>query len=572
MKYPSWLSSKNLIPSCAIFLIIALFYMICFHFSYNFFYQDDYHLLHFVTVFQENSITFSEKFHALFDLHNEHRIVFPRLFVLLDYYIQGQLDWRVLNAVAALYYLGIFSFFVIIIRKQNFNLWYCLPVALFIFQPASFENYYWTISILQQVGNVFWAMFLFYSIIYFSPNKFWISVIIGTVLTFTHGNGLFGLAIAALILLIQKRYLHLTLWIGFMILISTFYFWNYRTGQNSNPIGSLSNPTRLIACFGGFFGCFSRNFFKIDYGIKGAISVGLIQFSILVLFTFKGVIFHLKTKKIEFRAYFPQNESHFLLAVFAYFFITACLVALSRAWSSIEAGLQNRYLHNSVFIVVLLYVTILTKSPINVRKYLAVSFIILGMGFYTFSWYSNVSIITFQRKLQESDCSNYKRNGLTMVNDSSINQNIKRTLTKSFQDGVSVFPENMLDNEIQNLDKLPKLIYPKLAIEITKDSSFTQDIVRSSYRELYQFVNLNLPAESEHYLIFKSPKNTFVYPTHKRKNAKRNLLLTGNFYINGFYTTVLTDAMPQGEYQIGILQKNKLKTAYIPTQYKIHTH
>jgi hypothetical protein len=569
MKYLSWLSSKNLIPLCAILLIIALFYIVCFRFSYNFFYQDDFHLLRFVTVFQDNSISFSQKIYNLFDLHNEHRIVFPRLIVLLDFYIQGYLDWRVLNFIAALYYLGIFVFFMITLRKQNIGLWYCLPVALFIFQPASYENFYWTISILQQVGNVFWAMFLFYSILYFSNNKLWVSILIGTILTFTHGNGLFGLVIVAMILLLQKRYFHLILWVVFVITIYIFYFWNYRTGQNSDPIGSLSNPKRLIACFGGFYGCFTRELYSTIIGIKGAILGGLLIFSILVIFTLRGVNYNLKTKKIELKTYFIQNENYYLLAIFSYFFITACLVSLSRGWSSIEAGLQNRYLHNSVFIFVLLYVTILIKTHLKFRKYIAILFLILGGSFYIFSWYFNIPTIIFQRSLQEADCINFKKNGLSVINDSSFNQNIQRVLLKSYHDGVSVYPEKMFDNEIQNLDKLPKIIYPNLTVEISKYTSITQDIVNTSYRELYQIVNLSLPVEGEYYVVFKSSINTFVYPTYKRKNAKRKWVLTGNFYIDGFYTTVLTDAMPVGEYQIGILQKNKKKTSYIPTLYKI---
>ncbi len=571
MKYQNYLSSKNLIPLCAFFLIIAPFYIACFHFSYNFFYQDDYHLLRFVTIFQDNTVSFTEKIHALFDLHNEHRIVFPRLFVLINFYIQGHLDWRILNFVAALYYFGIFSFFAIILHKQNFSLWYILPIALFIFQPAAFENFYWTISILQQVGNIFWAMFLFYSLIYFPPNKFWISVLIGIVLTFTHGNGLFGLAIGVLILLLQKRYLHLTYWIGFMISISLFYFWDYRTGQNSNLISSLSNPIRLIACFGGFYGCFTRAFFSSGNSFEMAITFGLLIFLILIIYTFKGVGIDLKAKKIKFKTYFSQKENYFLLAIFNYFFITACLVSLSRAWSTIEAGLQNRYLHNSVFIVVLLYATILTKSNLKVRRYIAILFAIFGISFFILSWYANISTLIFQKNLQESDCVNYKRNGLTIINDSSFNYNIQSILSQSFKDSVSIFPANKMDNEIQNLDKLPTLHYPDLVLKISKDSVFTQDIVTSSYREVYQFINLTLPVEENYFVIFKSSKNTFIYPTYKRKNAKQKLFLTGQFFMSGFYTTVLTDAMPRGEYQIGILQKNERNTAYIPTLHKIHT-
>ena len=128
MKYNN-LSVLNKFSVLAILLVIFIFYFACYHFSYNFFYQDDFHLLRFVTIFQDSSIPFQQKINALYDQHNEHRIIFPRLFVLIDYYIQGHLDWKILNTISALYYLGIFTFFALIIKKINLSNWYVVPVA-----------------------------------------------------------------------------------------------------------------------------------------------------------------------------------------------------------------------------------------------------------------------------------------------------------------------------------------------------------------------------------------------------------------------------------------------------------
>ena len=55
------------LPSFVITAIVAIFYIVCNHFSYNFFYQDDYHLLRFVTVIEDNSVSFQEKLNTLWD-------------------------------------------------------------------------------------------------------------------------------------------------------------------------------------------------------------------------------------------------------------------------------------------------------------------------------------------------------------------------------------------------------------------------------------------------------------------------------------------------------------------------
>lgn len=565
-------SLPNLLSIIGIAIIIFVFYYACNKFSYNFFYQDDFHLLRFVTIFEDDSVSFQQKLITLNGLHNEHRIIFPRLFVLIDYYLQGHIDWQVLNVVSALYYLGIFTFFALIIKKINLSYWYILPVALFIFQPSAYQNFYWTISILQQVGNLFWAMFLFYSLVYFKSRNFWISLVLIIVLTFTHGNGLFAFGVGGLLLLLQKRFVQLGIWVGLMVLVATYYFWGYYTAQSSNVSGSLSNPIRLIGCFGGFWGGFIYDFSKNSYRIIFTILGGLLIFSILSLINLKLVLNHFFTKiRAKFQTYFPQ-ENLFLFACFLYLTITAALVALSRSWSSIEAGFQNRYLHNSVIALVLLYVTILPIKSLFLRKSFGIIMLFTGLLFNIFSWYSNYESLAFQRKSQESDAINYEFNKISIVNDKSFNSNIKSILQQSYNDGVSIFPESPLTEVVSNLNKfiIPPII--DYQIDIKKDSSLEFNIANSNYRDIYYLNNFSLPYKGDVFIIMKSAQNTFISPTSHRRNSKINQLKTGQFFTNGFTTTIMTDAMPENEYQIGIVQKVHNQFIYIPTKYKIMTH
>lgn len=570
MKYNN-LSVLNKFSILAILLIIFIFYFACYHFSYNFFYQDDFHLLRFVTIFQDSSITFQQKLSALYDQHNEHRIIFPRLFVLIDYYIQGHLDWKILNTVSALYYLGIFTFFALIIKKINLSNWYIVPVALFIFQPSAYQNFYWTISIMQQVGNLFWALFLFYSLVYFKPEKFWVSILLIIVLTFTHGNGLFGFGVGGILLFFQKRYKHLIIWIGLMIIVAGFYFHGYFTAQSSNISGSLSDPIRLIGCFGGFFGGFIYNFIKNSFQVFLTILGGLTIFLILAVINFKVIINHFFTKfQSKFQQYFPK-ENLFLLAFFLYLSVTAGLVSLSRSWSSIEAGFQNRYLHNSVIALVLLYVTFLHYNSLKFKRDVGIVFLICGIMFNIFTWYSNYEILSLQRKSQEADALNYHLNDISIVNDKSFNNNIRPILNQSFSNGVSVFPKSDLSDVLVNLEVLRPLRTIDYQIDIQRDSSLEFNISNSNYRDVYQFSNFDLPYNGNVFVIMKSSKNTFIGATNHRRNSKSKFLRTGQFFTDGFYTSIMTDAMPKNEYQVGILQNFKNRFIYYPTKYKITT-
>ena len=570
MKYNN-LSVLNKFSVLAILLVILIFYFACYHFSYNFFYQDDFHLLRFVTIFQDSSIPFQQKINALYDQHNEHRIIFPRLFVLIDYYIQGHLDWKILNTISALYYLGIFTFFALIIKKINLSNWYVVPVALFIFQPSAYQNFYWTISIMQQVGNLFWALFLFYSLVYFKPEKFWVSILLIIVLTFTHGNGLFGFGVGGLLLFFQKRYKHLIIWIGLMIIVAGFYFHGYFTAQNSNISGSLSDPIRLIGCFGGFFGGFIHDFFKNSFQVLITILGGLIIFLVLAIINLKLILNHFfDTIKPKFQQYFPQ-ENLFLLACFLYLSITAGLVALSRSWSSIEAGFQNRYLHNSVIALVLFYVTFLHYKSLKFKRDVGVVFLICGVLFNIFNWYSNYEILTLQRNSQEADAVNYQLDNISIVNDKSFNNNIKPMLDKSFNNGISIFPKSDLTDALVNLEALKSTQTINYQIDIQKDSLLEFNISNSNYRDIYEFNNFDLPQKGNVFVILKSLKNTFISPANHRRNSKSMFLRTGQFFTDGFYASIMTDAMPKNEYQVGILQNSKNSFIYYPTKYKITT-
>lgn len=565
MTIAKFTSILNTFSSLIIILLISLFYIACYHFGYNFFYQDDYHLLRYVTLTQDNSLGISEKLKALWDLHNEHRIVFPRLLVLADFYIQRHIDWQVLNTVAALYYFGIFIFLYLIIKKIALPIWYAVPIALLIFQPSSHENFYWTISILQQVGNIFWAMFLFYSLIYFRPKYFWISIIIAIILTFTHGNGLFALGVAGILLFIQKRHKELLIWMLLILLISITYFWGYHTAQNSNITGSLSKPIQLMSCFGSFWGNFIKDLIRNSHKIKIAILGGIFIFSSLAILNFK-FLYHIFLNHTNLKI---SKEKLFVFGVFAFFLITSALVALSRSWSSIEAGFQNRYLHNSVITFTLLYISILSLKSKKITKITGIIFLVLGMVYNIFSWYSSFEFIKLHKKIQESDAINYQLNGITTVNEKSFNRNISSMLKQSFDSGVSIFPESLLTKTIKNLDKIKTNTTLNLPIDIQKDSLLIFDINNSSYSRIYHLQNYTLPIKAEVFLVFKSNKNIFVWATSHRRNSKKNFLATGKFFTDGFFSTVKTDAMPDNEYAIGILQKNNNQFIYYPTKYKI---
>ncbi|MEA5256895.1 hypothetical protein VB264_03805 [Arcicella aquatica] len=559
----------NSIAYLSIILIVGIYYSVCYSNSYNFFFQDDYHLLSFVNTAYNPLLTFTEKLQALWSLHNEHRIVFPRLFVLIDCYLQGHIDWKVLNTVATLYYLGIFIIFSLFIKRLKLSIIYVVPIAFIIFQPASTDNYLWTISTLQQVGNIFWAMLLFYSVCFFSPKYFWISIILVLVLTFTHGNGLFSFPVVALILLFQKRFKQLIIWICLMIFVAMIYFWGYQNGQNSNLAGSLSDPTRLALCFGGFWGSFVSIISHRLETYYQAITLGFIVFVTLLFFnlrlTYHETLTLFNKKHSTIQAKESSVNGHFLLAYFIFFTITALLVTLSRSWSGLESSFANRYLHNSFILFVLFYCTLLYYLP-TFKRSIVGSFLILGIVFNAFSWYQNFDRIIYIKYLNQAEAFNYQHDKITVENAASFNRNIRDVLAQSFQNGVSVFPDNFLQPSIFNAANQIPDFSSQYNLVISKDSLLMLDAKESHYLPRVMLKNTTLPYDGQAFVVFKSSKNTYIYPVLHQKSGRRRFMQLEPYFTKGFSTSVLLDSFEKNTYQIGIIQKinNQLVCHFTP--------
>jgi uncharacterized membrane protein YobD (UPF0266 family) len=144
-------------------------------------------------------------------------------------------------------------------------------------------------------------------------------------------------------------------------------------------------------------------------------------------------------------------------------------------------------------------------------------------------------------------------------------------LQESFKKGISILPKSDLSAIIneKSLSKLTK--FTDYQIDIQKDSLFEFDISSSHYRIIYELNNFTLPQKGEVYIVLKSPLNIFISATTHRRNAKIVFLKTGHFFTNGFMTSIMTDAMPKNEYQVGILQHASDNFIYFPTKYKIQT-
>lgn len=533
-------------------LFFTIFIVILQQYCYNFFFADDYHLLRYVTDSQ-NTSSFKEQISLLFDLHNEHRIIFPRLFTLLIYKFFGYIDWKYYNLISLLYYLGICCIFQSFFNKTKLSYYYFLPIPFLLFQPIAHENIYWTISILQQVGNLFWAMLLFWLITNPSRTSFYWSIAVGIILTFTHGNGLFGLIIAGAVLFLMKRKKELKIWSFFVVAIIGIYFFQYKNGQNSNLSESLRHPDMLIRCLLTFWGSIAWQITN-RYVISNILAACLGLIIVCALLRYLGKYLLIKLFKSDQKT---NDQNIFLLACFGYLFITSILVGLSRGWIGISAGLDNRYAHNSLWAISLLYLTILININKTHVKILSFSSLLLAIFINLFSWYSASLKLKYQFDNQRAESFNYRNHQFILKESPVFNHNISSTLAVSYQKGISKYT----DTDLDVLKSLPNnqvniVTDNEYRLRIIPTTTIVQDAHHPATLQSYLIEALNINYNPDTFLMLFTGKNNYLIPVEYTHSKKSELLLKAKYYGNGFYATFVTSNLPKGKYQYAIVQKN----------------
>ena len=87
--------------------------------------------------------------HDIIEQHNEHRIVFTRAVVLLDYYVFGAVNFRHLLFVGNFAVVLVVGLLGLVFRPQSkWKLLLFLPVPLLMLQPQSLKNMFYPMASL----------------------------------------------------------------------------------------------------------------------------------------------------------------------------------------------------------------------------------------------------------------------------------------------------------------------------------------------------------------------------------------------------------------------------------------
>ncbi len=367
MILPEKIKNQKVLKLISIFIpfsIILNYFYIIINYSINFPFLDDFHaILDFLNKFILHP-ELHERIKELFSQHNEHRILFVKVIVLIQYYLLDQLNFKLFiiigNSSLVLTLIFLYKSFIF---KHKVHILSFMPVSIILFNQRYWETSFWAMSSIQNLWVICLALMSLYFLFKASPHSIYFSILFAWIAALTSANGMITYFAGTLVLIIRKEFLikKKILWVLSGIIVIVIYFYSYKKPSYHPEIIKplLENPIGFLGYVFAFLGdLFTDN-------LKYAVCIGIC----LVLF----IIF------ITIKKYYKENPVIYSLIIFI--LITSVLAALTRFGFGIGQALSPRYTIYSTLLVICCYLAFVTMMYRKINIFLLMIFTALAFIF-----------------------------------------------------------------------------------------------------------------------------------------------------------------------------------------------
>ncbi len=384
---PKNMFTNKLNPKTVVLIVLAflpgyVFYCFLFLFTVNIPYWDDYDsILNFSNDFQKSNI--GEKIKLIFSQHNEHRIVFSRIVILISYYLTGKINFKLLTLIGNMSLIGLAVLFLKSVVFLHKKFLYFIPIIFLLFQPQYWGDIYFATPSLANFYALFFAFAALYLLFKQTQRCFLYSLLLALLATFTNANGMLVFLAALPALFYQKKYKEIIIWICVGTVCILVYSHGYiKPAYHPDIFNSVFvHPCYTIIYFFTFLGlCFSDisiNFGKAIYFLPPII----------------GVIFSLYFIYLIKIKFYKRNLVIFSFLLFL--FLTSFVTALCRSGFY---SFASRYKIISILMFALFYLSLIVISTGNIRRNIYLISLSFAILFNVISYSVNFRNIILQKK------------------------------------------------------------------------------------------------------------------------------------------------------------------------------
>ncbi len=301
---------------------------------------DDYNAtISVIRSFYFNTVDVKQQLAALFDPHNEHRIVLSRISAVVYYGLFDQLNFGSLILYQNFYLLGTFGLILAILKKIQIRVWPILiPVSFFLFSLS-----FWQVALYYSCGIQHYPVTLFTML-----SLYWLlsaqrvgswyhfgAVLAALIAIFSFGNGILVIPLALLLLYLQKKYRLMPIWIGMAFMYFLLQMFSHTGVTRDLSLFRIDWAMRLFFTYLGSF------VYVSSYDSPW-------HYSNIILCMVVGAVVFYYWLKLVWNGYAFRNPLLFCLLCLP--ILTGILIAISRFDTKAAGGIAPRYMFFTTFI------------------------------------------------------------------------------------------------------------------------------------------------------------------------------------------------------------------------------
>ena len=546
-----------------ILIPVIIFYGIFYKYSVNIPINDDYAILDFLNKIISTDSVY-EKIKLIFAQHNEHRIVYDRIWALISYKLSQQVNFNILALIGNLSLIPIFIIFAKKTQELNKNLIYLIPISVLIFNITFYENMTFAMATLSNLTVFVFSLLSihFFTKIDLSNKNLTLAITFFVFATLTQGSGLFLIPIGLIILLYKKDRKKLLIFTVFSLIVVALYFYGYNKPPSSPSLLTTLLDFKIKTIL--FVFAFLGNAFDYNLIFTKELedSVG-----ITTILGFLFFLIYLNTIKTK---YYKKNLFNF--TVISLIILTGFITGVTRSQLGLDTAASSRYRINGIILIIGIYIWFIETNTIKQKYLIYVSIGLTSFCYLMFFSLRQEEYLSFRKKQSMTGVLHYFSGDHTKLNGFEqdlykkilIESQSKQTyFLPNFETLDSFFPYSKIEKIVQT-DANSEQFYPTIdAVAKIKEGYLIEG---------WGFVE---EQNSDNQKVFIGIKNTsqtepVFFTTNQVPRFDLNPFFKKNYIENaGFFARLKDNDVKPGENEIWVMIKVNDKVKLSKTDKKL---
>ena len=542
--------------------VVVYFFVIFFKYTVNIPINDDYDVINnFNDIINQSSAV--EKVKLFFLQHNEHRILYDKLWFYIVYWFNPEgLDFNILSFIGTLSLVGIVAFYFFKLKKHYSDYILLFPVSVFIINLALWENITFSMAGLSNFTFLLFAILSIHFITQENLNskKMGFSLLFFFFSIMSQGGGVFVFPVGLMVLFLRKNKIDFLKYFISGTLIIFIYFLDYQKHPSPSLSQVFTNLFEHFKFFIAFLGSAISNYHFFPDNIDEA----FLRSSILGFLFFVFYIYLLVSR------YFKKNLFNF--SIFTLVILISFVTAITRLNQGIHTAVSSRYRLLSVLFLVSLFIFLIEfakRKKLNIKLVNSVVFLLSVTYLFLFNFnYQNKSLMHHRQASLSLGMLYYFSGDNSQIN--SLNKNLSEKVLKESKDFETfVISEEKINKYYSFADKEEfDLNFPdNSSITISSNIEKIKQLKDSYYIEGFAFLDNSSDTEDQEvYLVLYNNSSSKVFKTTPElKPGLSNYFKRKNLDNGGFRVRIKNEDIGQGTNQIGLIvvngnQKKLIKT------------